>query len=312
MARTFGKMLCTLWDDPDFLNLSADAKVLYSAFFSQPDITAAGVLPWTERRWRRWLNGDRDRVDTAFGELVQERFVLADEDTSEVWLRTFITHDGRLDNSKLATSVRVAVTQIRSQTIAQAVEIQYPSKFPRRRAFDGPSTDDVSPITSDPEGDPAIPDVTDLNQNLEPHHLHSAPDAPSSANNSTLDAEPTIEQRIDTIAEAIARWRARNTHIGSWPKYLASAVPNIVADQGERILELIAIAPYAPVDVIANAVETGDTRGLAMFTIDEPAHLEPVERIDRTRRLELLRANGAAGRLIERPILNVELPGDPA
>jgi hypothetical protein len=139
MARHFGKMLCTLWSDEDFLALSADAKVLFSAFFSQPDITPAGILPWTERRWRRWLNGDAERASAAFDELVVARYVIADEDTSEVWLRSFITHDGRLSNMKLAASVTIAVSQIRSTAIARALEGEYPNIFPRRRAIDGQS-----------------------------------------------------------------------------------------------------------------------------------------------------------------------------
>lgn len=139
MARHFGKMLCTLWDDPDFLALSSDAKVLFSAFFSQPDITPAGILPWTERRWRRWLNGDAERVSVAFDELTAGRYVIADEDTSEVLVRSFIKTDGRLTNGKLAASVAFAVTQIRSDTIAACVQVEHPGKFPRGRAKQVPS-----------------------------------------------------------------------------------------------------------------------------------------------------------------------------
>lgn len=152
MARTFGRLLCTIWADEDFLALSADAKVLYVAFLSQQDITPAGILPWTERRWRRWLNGDQDRARVAFDELVLARFVLADEDTSEVFIRSFIEHDGRLVNSKLAASVRIAVEQIRSSAIARAVDNEHPGVFPRRRAIDGQSTYKPKAQTVDADG----------------------------------------------------------------------------------------------------------------------------------------------------------------
>lgn len=148
MARHFGKMLCTLWDDPDFLTLSSDAKVLFSAFFSQPDISPAGILPWTERRWRRWLNGDAEKVEAAFDELVAGRYVVADEDTSEVLVRSFIKTDARLANAKLAASVRLAVEQIRSANLFACVQREHPNVFPGRRPI--PATSKAN--TADVEG----------------------------------------------------------------------------------------------------------------------------------------------------------------
>lgn len=120
MPRTFGKLLCSIWEDPDFLALSSDAKVMYSAFISQDDISAAGVLPLVERRWRKYIDGDIGRVTTAIDELEDRGFVRVDDDTAEVWVKSFVEHDGRLNNSNLAKSIAPAIDQIRSDAIREA------------------------------------------------------------------------------------------------------------------------------------------------------------------------------------------------
>lgn len=120
MPRTFGRLLCSIWDDPDFLALTSDAKVLYTAFSSQQDTSPAGVLPLTPRRWRKWLGDDVARTEAALDELTRTRFVLVDDDTAEVCVRTFIKHDGRLDNPKMVTSIHNSIAGIRSAAIREA------------------------------------------------------------------------------------------------------------------------------------------------------------------------------------------------
>lgn len=148
MARTFGKLLCEVWDDPkheDFLTLSSDAKVLYWAFCSQRDITAAGVVPLTPRRWRKWFGGDTAAPERALDELVDRGFVMVDDDTAEVWVRSFIKYDGRLENSKLSKSVDSAVEVIRSKGLRRACERRL--NVLRGGSDDGPDgTADAGPV----------------------------------------------------------------------------------------------------------------------------------------------------------------------
>lgn len=158
MARTFGKLLCEVWDDPkheDFLTLSSDAKVLYWAFCSQRDITAAGVVPLTPRRWRKWFGGDAAAPERALDELVDHGFVMIDDDTAEVWVRSFLNHDGRLDNSNLAKSVHTAVAIIRSEALRRACE--------RRLAvaLGGPDDDPEGTEIPDPVDNPSDADQAD-------------------------------------------------------------------------------------------------------------------------------------------------------
>jgi hypothetical protein len=141
------------------------------------------------------------------------------------------------------------------------------------------------------------------------------PSRPVPSSNSTYEnnshhqhgVEATTEQStVDTIADAIARWRTRDTTIRNPTKYIAAARANILNEHGDRIRELIAAFPLAPVDSIVHAVETGDSRNLAMFT-DEPSSnsnvLEmPARRLTPAERAETLRANGVTReRLISKP-----------
>lgn len=137
MARKFAKLLVTVWLDDEFLDLTDGSKLLYLALISQPDITPAGVVALTERRWRRYLDGGLNAVSDALDELHERRFVLLDDDTAEVWVRTFIRHDGRLENENLAKSVHSAMLEIRSETLRTACREQYPDITPGRRASEG-------------------------------------------------------------------------------------------------------------------------------------------------------------------------------
>lgn len=303
MSRTFGKLLCTIWADPDFLALSPNAKVLYAAFVSQDDISAAGVLPLTERRWRRWIDGTPSSVSGALDELLRGRFVVVDDDTAEVWVRSFIRHDGRLENSKLRATVTAAVANVRSLTIAAAVDNQYPDVFPRRRELDSPSRDDRTPIDIDSDG---RPDVTDLNLDLEPEPPQNPDD---------LTANDIAQAGGEVFANTEAQeGRARDQ------KGLARWKTDELLKQPEP-LQRIALwnerhkawtGWNIPRDVLG-AAALGDKHSLGQFPEYEPVGPPPEpERVDRNRRLELLTSNGAPERLVTSPIATVELPAESA
>lgn len=144
MSRKFGKVLCTAWNDPQWLALSDAAMVLYVSMISQHDISPAGVLPLTERRWKGYLDGGLNAVSEALDELTDTGFVLVDEDTAEVLVRTFIKHDGRLQNANLGASVHRAVGQIHSERLRNVAERAISDITAGGRALDtrrkGPST----------------------------------------------------------------------------------------------------------------------------------------------------------------------------
>lgn len=94
MARSHAKILVSVWRDNDWKALSLPAQWLYWVLLSQPKLTLVGSLEVTPGRWAQYANGlTRRMVDDAFYELRENRVVLVDDDTDELLIRTFTTHD---------------------------------------------------------------------------------------------------------------------------------------------------------------------------------------------------------------------------
>lgn len=118
MARTYGRILVAIWGDDDWRSLSVDAQWLYELLLSQPSASYAGVLGLQIRRWSQLANGMTDRrVRTALGELRKHRYVVVDETTEELLIRTFVRHDGVLDQPNVVKSMVKAYPGILSPEI---------------------------------------------------------------------------------------------------------------------------------------------------------------------------------------------------
>lgn len=279
MARSYGKLLCEVWDDPkhvDFLALSSDAKVLYWAFCSQRDITAAGVVPLTPRRWRRWFGGDSSAAENALDDLAEAGFVMIDDDTAEVWVRSFIKHDGRLDNSNLAKSVDTAVSLIRSDAIQDACRrllngLRTPSEGrrslqlvdnapsvpsdeepPGRTPFERPSNADAN----DPERDPEL---------LRASSQQPAPKTPDPAASSQQPPGESVD-KFDQIIDCMVSLRLRSEKGIRHPgRYSAKLKRDLPAEHRDTINRLLEAFPNAPISAIAGAAISGETRNLAGY-----------------------------------------------
>ncbi|MFL1427125.1 MULTISPECIES: hypothetical protein [unclassified Nocardiopsis] len=96
MARIFAQFQSRAWTDDHFKsNLTMDSQWLYFALLSQPNVNTAGVLPLQDRRWKKLAkDANEDRISDALAELQAHWYVLVDEDTEEVLIRTFIRNDG--------------------------------------------------------------------------------------------------------------------------------------------------------------------------------------------------------------------------
>lgn len=95
MARDHARIDVSIWDDPDFINLSAEAQRLYLFLLSQRDLSYCGALPLRVRRWARHsASATPDSIAAALGELDGARMVVVDHDAEEVLIRSFIRRDG--------------------------------------------------------------------------------------------------------------------------------------------------------------------------------------------------------------------------
>lgn len=94
MANAHGHILATIWRDRDFQRLGMAPQWLYMQLLSSPDRNLCGVVPYTPRRWQAGARGvTLADIDKAVGALSETRFVLVDDDTDELLVRTVVKHD---------------------------------------------------------------------------------------------------------------------------------------------------------------------------------------------------------------------------
>jgi hypothetical protein len=90
VARKEARFPSTIWGDSRFKSLDRDAQWLFLVILSQPEVTAAGILPLRLRRWAAKADGgDTVVAARSLASLTREGWLEVDEDTEEVYLPTF-------------------------------------------------------------------------------------------------------------------------------------------------------------------------------------------------------------------------------
>ena len=121
MARTHGRVYATIWNDGDFLALDIGPQRLYLFLLSQPDLSHAGLVPLRARRWAKKVNnGDTATILKHLAALEEARFVVTDDDTEEVLVRTFVRGDGVYKQPKVMLRMREDARQIESPRLRAA------------------------------------------------------------------------------------------------------------------------------------------------------------------------------------------------
>lgn len=126
MARTYSRLMLSVWRDDDFLELAGGAQRLYFLLISQPALSHAGCLPLQPSKWAKLAkNTTVETVTKALDELDATRFVLVDPDAEEVLVRSFIKHDGGARNPNLAKAISSAIDKIDSARLRQAARTEF-------------------------------------------------------------------------------------------------------------------------------------------------------------------------------------------
>lgn len=144
MPRSYAPLMTSIWADDDFRQRSPEAQRVYILALSQPNISYAGVVPFTARRWARMACGTTpEDIAKAVDELIEARFVLLDDDTEELWIRSFVKHNGVLEQPQLRKAMHKAFADVLSTPIRQALLAQLPDAertllAPSAKADDSP------------------------------------------------------------------------------------------------------------------------------------------------------------------------------
>lgn len=132
MARSYAPLMTTIWSDEDFVALSPTAQRVYLLAFSQPNITYCGVVAFTAKRWARMSRGTLvEDIEEAITELQVEGFVYLDEDTEELWVRSFVRHNGVLSQPQLTKAMVRSFDDILSPLLRSAFLASLPTDLPQ-------------------------------------------------------------------------------------------------------------------------------------------------------------------------------------
>ena len=125
MARVEARLSVDIWRDTDFLALTANAQRLYMFLLSQPELAYDGVCPLRERRWAKAAAGlNLDQVQLGLDELAGARFILVDEDTEELLVRSLIRRDGVYKQPQLLRAARKHLAVVTSAKIRAALVVE--------------------------------------------------------------------------------------------------------------------------------------------------------------------------------------------
>lgn len=121
MAREFAQIKLAIWADDDWRDLSPLARYLYLTILTSPTLSHCGVADWRPSRIAS-LNGMTASDIESFGaELIDSLYVVIDEESEEVLIRSFVRNDGLMKQPKMAVAMASAHASVASKGIRGVV-----------------------------------------------------------------------------------------------------------------------------------------------------------------------------------------------
>ncbi len=122
MPRDYAQIRQDMWSDDRWRALTAPAQWLYMLLLSDPRLTYAGVTDWHPGKLSQRAKEctGRDVVFAGF-ELAEAYFVVIDEDTEEVMIRSYLRHDPLMRNPRLAVTMAKDFGGVASNKIRAAI-----------------------------------------------------------------------------------------------------------------------------------------------------------------------------------------------
>lgn len=125
MARDYGRIKITIWQDEDFAALTTKAQQLYFYLATQSRLDMAGVVQWRPRMAAKSARDlTPDTVAEALQELEAGYYVLHDDETEELLVRSFIRNDEVLKSPNLAVAMVKAWRGVDSEILRQVIAFE--------------------------------------------------------------------------------------------------------------------------------------------------------------------------------------------
>lgn len=208
MPRDRANLRIDIWGDQDWRALSFGAQWLYNYLLTSPKLLYVGVADWRPTRIAKLAGGvTAEQVEQFGAELEAARFVVIDSDTDEVQVRSFLRHDGILQNPNMWKSIGIDFTAVSSLRLMASVahEVrrlrdEHPEGFKRARDDKGTP---INPWTSthlrtlldSPSNTPTqTPNDTPSDRGSERGSDSGSPTTTATSTTTTTEASPLGEQ----------------------------------------------------------------------------------------------------------------------
>lgn len=122
MARDHSRIKLSIWDDADFLALRGSEQHAYFVLKSHKGLSRCGVVTYIPSHFERLA---RDLTAAKFTAAIKglraARFVVLDDRTQELLVRSYVRHDGVFDRENMGKAVGTAFNAVISDAIKAAI-----------------------------------------------------------------------------------------------------------------------------------------------------------------------------------------------
>lgn len=207
MARDRANVWTDIWADSDWRTLSEQAQRLYLLLLTHPTLNYAGVADWRPPKLAPLSSSSTVAgVRAAAEELADGKYIVFDDETEEVLIRSFVKHDGLLKSPNLVTAMSSAYGGIGSRRIREVLAFEVQKMHEREPDLKGwvkastiltePSVDVFAEGSTNPSANPSV-----------------NPSANPSANPSTKgSSNPSVNPSPTTTSTSTTTYVGANTH----------------------------------------------------------------------------------------------------
>lgn len=123
MARDFAAVNLAIWQDPDWRELPADAKILYLTLWTHPQLSRAGVVDWRPGRLAALIDSTwtASHVRAVADTLEARLFIVTDEQTEECLIRSWVRFDGLMKSPVMAVTFANEYAAVVSTPIREVI-----------------------------------------------------------------------------------------------------------------------------------------------------------------------------------------------
>lgn len=120
-VRIYAKAKVGMWSDPDFLELDPEQKTLYQLLFEHDGVNNAGITPWRPDELAPMVSPTATGEDVRrIAQVLQDhKYVMVDEDTAEILVRSYIRHDDVIRQPNMCKPMAAAFNATKSRVLRQ-------------------------------------------------------------------------------------------------------------------------------------------------------------------------------------------------